>query len=136
MGVALVVTHGLGPKMLAATLGTTCALLLTLALGSLAVDAAHLTGFSSDEAVYLGTAAGDISIQGLLLAGLLIGALGVLDDLTVTQASIALALRRADPTLGFRVRSGPGMPGLCVNLLAIRPGIGRAGDALSQRARR
>jgi len=102
MLITLVVTHGLGPKMLAATLGTTCALLLTLGLGSVAVAAAHLTGFTSDEAIYLGTAAGDISLQGLLLAGFLIGALGVLDDLTVTQASIVLALRRANPLLGFR----------------------------------
>ena len=63
--------------------------------------AAHLTGFSSEEAVYLGAASSTISIRGLLLAGFLIAALGVLDDLTVTQASIVLALRRAKPELGF-----------------------------------
>ena len=101
MIVTLVVTHGLGPKLLAAALGTTCALLLTLGLAAGAVEAAHLSGFSSEEAVYLGAASSGISIQGLLLAGLLIGALGVLDDLTVTQASIVLALRRARPELGF-----------------------------------
>jgi len=101
MLVTLVVTHGLGAKTLASTLGTASALALTLGLGTLFIDLAHLTGFSSDEALYLRVAAGDISIQGLLLAGMVIGALGVLDDLTVTQSSIVLALRRADPTLGF-----------------------------------
>lgn len=102
MLVTLVVTHGFGPKMLAATLGTATALVLTLGLGSLFIGAAHLTGLSSDEAVFLRASVGDISITGLLLAGMVIGALGVLDDLTVTQASTVLALRRANPSLGFR----------------------------------
>lgn len=102
MIVTLVVTHGFGPKMLAATLGTAAALILTLGLGSLFIGAAHLTGLSSDEAIFLRASVGDISITGLLLAGMVIGALGVLDDLTVTQASTVLALRRANPALGFR----------------------------------
>ena len=97
MLVTLVVTHGFGPKMLAATLGTTAALILTLGLGSLFVGAAHLTGLSSDEAIFIRASVGEISITGLLLAGMVIGALGVLDDLTVTQASTVLALRRGEP---------------------------------------
>lgn len=101
MIVTFVVTHGLGPKMLAAALGTATALLITLGLGSLFIDLAHLTGLSSDEAIYLRTAVGTISIEGLLLAGMVIAALGVLDDLTVTQSSTVLALRRANPSLGF-----------------------------------
>ena len=102
MLVTLVVTHGFGPKMLAATLGTASALILTLGLGSLFIGLAHLTGLSSDEALFLRASVGEISITGLLLAGIVIGALGVLDDLTVTQASTVLALRRANPSLGFR----------------------------------
>ena len=102
MIVTLVVTHGFGPKMLSATLGTAAALILTLGLGSLFIEAAHLTGLSSDEALFLRATVGDISITGLLLAGMTIGALGVLDDLTVTQASTVLALRRVNPALGFR----------------------------------
>ncbi len=101
MLVTLVVTHGFGPKMLAATLGTATALLLTLGLGSLFIGLAHLTGLASDEAIFLRASVGEISITGLLLAGMVIGALGVLDDLTVTQASTVLALRRANPSLGF-----------------------------------
>jgi uncharacterized membrane protein len=102
MIVTLVLTHGFGPKMLAATLGTGAALILTLGLGSFFIEAAHLTGLSSEEAIFLRASVGDISISGLLLAGMVIAALGVLDDLTVTQASTVLALRRANPALGFR----------------------------------
>jgi uncharacterized membrane protein len=95
-------THGLGVKTLAACLGTSASLLLTLLLAQAATDVAHLSGVSSDEAVYLRATAGDISLEGLLLAGMLIGALGVLDDLTVSQASTVLALQRANPLQGFR----------------------------------
>jgi uncharacterized membrane protein len=98
----LVVTHGLGPKTLAAALGTAAALLIALGLGSLFIELAHLTGLSSHEALYLRATAGEISIEGLLLAGMVIGALGVLDDLTVSQASTVLALRRANPAMRAR----------------------------------
>jgi uncharacterized membrane protein len=101
MLVTLSVTHGLGAKMVPAALGTAASLVLTLGLGSLFIEVSHLTGLSSDEAIYLRTTVGDISIQGLLLAGMVIGALGVLDDLTVSQSSTVLALRRANPALGF-----------------------------------
>jgi uncharacterized membrane protein len=93
--------HGLGVKTLAACLGTAASLLITLALADAFVGVAHLSGLSSDEAIYLRTNAGGVSLQGLLLAGMVIGALGVLDDVTVSQASTVLALRRANERLGF-----------------------------------
>jgi uncharacterized membrane protein len=91
--------HGLGAKGIAAMLGTAASLGLTALLASIATDAVHLTGISSDETTYLRAIAGTISLQGLLLAGMIIGALGVLDDLTVSQASTVMALRRANPAL-------------------------------------
>ncbi len=94
--------HGLGVKTLAACLGTAGALLLTLMLADFATGFAHLSGVTSEEAAFLRATNHDISLQGLLLAGMVIGALGVLDDLTVSQASTVLALRRANPRLGFR----------------------------------
>jgi uncharacterized membrane protein len=102
MFVTIPLAHGLGAKGIAAMLGTAAALGLTAILASLAVDAVHLTGISSDETAYLRAVAGTISLQGLLLAGMIIGALGVLDDLTVSQASTVIALRRANPALGTR----------------------------------
>ena len=94
--------HGLGPKTLAACLGTAAALVLTLWLADLFTGLAHLSGISSEEAVFLRASNEDLSLRGLLLAGMVIGALGVLDDLTVSQASTVMALRRANPALGFR----------------------------------
>jgi uncharacterized membrane protein len=102
MLVTLALAHGPGVKTLAAALGTAVALVLTLGLASLFADLAHLTGLSSDEAVFLRATVGEVSIQGLLLAGVVIAALGVLDDLTVSQSSTVLALRRANPALGFQ----------------------------------
>jgi uncharacterized membrane protein len=102
MFVTIPLAHGLGAKGLAAMLGTAASLLLTAFLASVAVDAVHLTGLFSDETSYLRAVAGGLSLQGLLLAGMIIGALGVLDDLTVSQASTVMALRRANP--GLRTR--------------------------------
>jgi uncharacterized membrane protein len=93
--------HGGGPKTLAAVLGTAASLLLTVLLAWFFTKAAHLTGLASEEASYLQIAGADLSLQGLLLAGMVVGALGVLDDVTVSQASTVLALRAANPTLGF-----------------------------------
>lgn len=108
----LAITHGVGIKLLAASLGTTLSLLLALGLGALFVDLAHLTGLASEEAVFIRATAGDVSVQGLLLAGMVIGALGVLDDLTVSQASTVLAVRGANPDLSpralFRAAVGVG----------------------------
>jgi uncharacterized membrane protein len=102
MLVTLPLAHGLGAKTIAASLGTALALFLTLALAKVFTDMAHLTGLSSDEAIYLQATNRTLSLQGLLLAGMVIGALGVLDDLTVSQASTVLALRRANASFGSR----------------------------------
>ena len=102
MLVTLPLAHGFGVKTAAAALGTAAALLLTLVLADLFTDVAHLSGVSSEEAVYLRATDSVTSLQGLLLAGMVIAALGVLDDLTVSQASTVMALRRANPALRFR----------------------------------
>jgi uncharacterized membrane protein len=94
--------HGWGPKSLAALLGTAASLVLTALLALLFTELTHLTGLSSEEAIFLQIGNADVSLQGLLLAGIVIGALGVLDDVTISQASTVLALRRANPGLGLR----------------------------------
>ena len=94
--------HGWGPKSLAALLGSVASLLITALLAVVFTNAAQLTGLSSEEAIFLQIGDADVSLQGLLLAGVVIGALGVLDDVTISQASTVMALRRANPALGFR----------------------------------
>jgi uncharacterized membrane protein len=102
MLITIPLAHGLGIKSVAAMLGTASSLILVVVLARAATGFAHLTGLSSEEAVFLRAATGDLSIQGLFLAGMVIGALGVLDDTTVTQSSTVMALRRANPALRFR----------------------------------
>jgi uncharacterized membrane protein len=93
--------HGGGAKSLAACLGTALALLITLALADIFTGLSHLSGLSNEQDIYL-QATTHVSIKGLLLAGMVIGSLGVLGDTTVTQASTVMALRRANPTLRWR----------------------------------
>ena len=105
MAVALItipLAHGWGPKSLAALLGTAASLVLTALLAVLFTELTHLTGLASEEAIFLQIGNADVSLQGLLLAGMVVGALGVLDDVTISQASTVLALRRANPGLGLR----------------------------------
>jgi uncharacterized membrane protein len=94
--------HGVGPKSLAAMLGTTVSLALVALLALAFTELAHITGLSSEEAAILLQGGADVSLEGLLLAGIVIAALGVLDDVTVSQASTVLALRAANPRQGFR----------------------------------
>ena len=104
LAVALItipLAHGGGPKSISALLGTAASLLLTAGLAVLFTELAHLTGLSSEEAAFLQLGQADLSLEGLLLAGIVIGALGVLDDVTISQASTVLALRRANPSLRF-----------------------------------
>jgi uncharacterized membrane protein len=98
----IALAHGTGPKSLAAMLGTALSLMLTVGLAVLFTDLAHLTGLATEEAGFLQSTGSDISLEGLLLAGMVIGALGVLDDVTISQSSTVLALRGANPSLGFR----------------------------------
>ncbi|MBM3667125.1 MAG: YibE/F family protein [Actinobacteria bacterium] len=103
MILTIILAHGLNPKSLAALLGTTASLALVALLAQLFTDVTSLTGLSSEESgtLVFNEIVSQDSLRGLLLAGIVIGALGVLDDVTVSQASTVIALRRANPALGF-----------------------------------
>ena len=99
----LSLAHGLNAKSVSAILGTTASLLLVALLAKLFTDATSLTGLASEESgtlVFNGVVS-QPSLQGLILAGMVIAALGVLDDVTVSQASTVIALRSANPELGL-----------------------------------
>ncbi|MCH9700719.1 MAG: YibE/F family protein, partial [Actinomycetia bacterium] len=84
--------HGVSLRTSAALLGTLASLLLAAALSWGAIELAHLTGLSEDQNNEVAAYLGNVSITGLLLAGFIIGSLGVLNDVTVTQASTAFEL--------------------------------------------
>ncbi len=104
MFLALYLSHGINVRTTSAVLGTVVSLAITGFLATAAVNAAKFTGFSDEETGYLGATAGQIDLRGLLLAGIIIGALGVLDDVTITQSSAVWELHQANPHLGFRGR--------------------------------
>jgi uncharacterized membrane protein len=94
----LYLSHGLGLKTTAGLLGTVGALVLTGLLGTFFIDWTRLLGLASEEASFISARAeGAINLQGLLLAGLIIGALGVLDDVAMSQASAVFELHGLNP---------------------------------------
>jgi len=98
----IVLAHGVSAKSVAAVLGTTLSLGLTVFLATVFTALTELSGMASDQSVLLVVGQDHVSLRGLVLAGMVIGALGVLDDVTVSQASAVMALRRANPALGVR----------------------------------
>jgi uncharacterized membrane protein len=97
MLLTILLAHGWGPKSLAAILGTAVSLSLVGLLAVVFTNLTNLTGFSSEEAAILATNDSGISVSGLLIAGMVIGALGVLDDVTISQSSTVMALKATDP---------------------------------------
>jgi uncharacterized membrane protein len=93
----LYLTHGLSVSTSVAVVGTLASLVLTGLMAALATSATRLTGVASEETAYLNVVYGQVDMRGLLLAGILIGCLGVLDDVTVTQAATVTELARANP---------------------------------------
>jgi uncharacterized membrane protein len=96
MFVTLALTYGPGPQSLAAALGIGVSLLLAALVGHAMVAGAHLDGRTGE----LPLASLGVRLQGVVLAGMVIGALGVLTDMAVSQASAVTALRKANPGLG------------------------------------
>ena len=96
----LYLTHGIGIPTSVAVVGTLASLALTGVLSSFAVGALHLTGAADEQATYV-SIVHHVNLQGLLLAGILIGSLGVLDDVTVTQAATVNELAAANPDYRF-----------------------------------
>jgi uncharacterized membrane protein len=102
MLVVLLLAHGPSIRTATAMVGTGAALLLTILLATVFVEWAGLSGVTSDDASFVQATFGDVDLQGLLLAGIVIGALGILDDVTVTQVSAVYELRAADPAMSRR----------------------------------
>jgi uncharacterized membrane protein len=102
MLIALYLCHGLSARTSVAVLGTLISLLLIGVLGSLFIGWSALTGNTDDNTGLIHGLYPSIDMSGLLLAGVIIGSLGVLDDVTVTQTSAVWELHEANPTMGWR----------------------------------
>lgn len=102
LAVVLFGTHGIKPRSIIAFGGTFGAVIFTGLIAWWSAGAMRLTGFSSDASVYLNFATnGQLDLAGLLLGSIIIGILGVLDDVSITQASVVEQLKRANDSLKF-----------------------------------
>jgi uncharacterized membrane protein len=102
LGVTLYLTYGWNLKTHAAVISMVLVLLITGTLAALFVTFTKLTGSGDENALFLLQMLNtQINLRGLLLGGMIIGALGVLDDLVTTQASAVFELHHANPSLGF-----------------------------------
>jgi len=103
LAVSTYVTYGWNPKAHAAVAGMMLSLAASGVLASVFVGWTRLTGLSVEEGAYLVMEFGsDFDLRGLVLAGVIIGAIGVLDDICVGQAAAVFELLNANRDLGWR----------------------------------
>lgn len=108
--VSMGLAHGFNVRTGVALIGTVVALTLTTVLGWVFTQAMQFTGVATEDAAFLQAVSGGVlDLRGLLLAGLVIGALGVLDDITVTQAASVWEVFGADREMSFKALWSSGM---------------------------
>jgi uncharacterized membrane protein len=101
---SLVLTQGLNRQVLAAVLGTVIGLVVTGILAIVVTQAARFTvAQGSEQIVYIEQLTqGRIDLSGLLLAAVIFGGLGVLNDVAISQAATVDELRAVSPTMPRR----------------------------------
>ncbi|MGO1383587.1 MAG: YibE/F family protein [Arachnia sp.] len=102
MFVVLYVAHGISIRTSTALAGTLLGLAVTTGLGALAVGAARLSGFADEQEYDLAQLVPGLDFQELLMCAIIIGGLGVLNDVTITQSSAVWELRAAAPEMSRR----------------------------------
>lgn len=101
--VAIFFTHGFNKRSLVAFSGTVISVFLTGILAFFSIKFMNLTGFFSDETVYLNFSTnGSLNFEGLLLGGIIIGVLGVLDDIAITQVAVVSEMKTLSENLSKR----------------------------------
>jgi uncharacterized membrane protein len=102
MFVVLYLAHGFSARTTTALVGTLFGLALVTVLGAVSVGVARLTGLTSEETTQLLTFDPTLDFSGLVIAGCVVAGLGVLNDVTITQASAIWQLHEVDPAMGWR----------------------------------
>jgi len=100
--ISFYLSHGFNKKTTIAIIGTIVSLIITGILAGIFVDILKISGFASEDAGFLSVAMeGKMNMKGILLAGIVVSALGILDDITISQAAIAYQLKEANPSLSW-----------------------------------
>lgn len=100
--ITMLLAHGISLRTGVALLSTLVTLLLIAVLGAVVIEAGSFTGLADESSAFLQAFGATIDPRGLLLAGLVIGALGVLDDVTITQTTAVAEVSAADRQLSRR----------------------------------
>jgi uncharacterized membrane protein len=109
MFVVLYLAHGFSARTTTALVGTLFGLSLVAILGSVAVGVARLAGLTSEETTTLNNFDPTLNFSGLVLAGIVVAGLGVLNDVTITQASAIWQLHEVSPEMTWRELFNRGM---------------------------
>lgn len=109
MFVVIYTTHGFSVRTSVALLGTLVGIAVTAAIGAVSVTTTWLTGVSDDGGSRLAMLVPGLDFQGLLTCAVMIAGLGVLNDVTITQASAVWELRAASSTMTRSRLLGSGM---------------------------
>lgn len=99
VSISTFLAHGFKKRTQIAVLGTIITLGVASIISVIAVKITRLAGLGSDEAFALQLGSTNINLQGILLAGIIIGTLGVLDDITTSQAAAVDEISKANPKL-------------------------------------
>jgi uncharacterized membrane protein len=102
MLVVLYASHGVSAKTTTALLGTVTALGITTGLALWAASTAHLDGQTGEDALSLTQLVGAQTVSAAVISGLVLAGLGILNDVTVTQAAAVWELKAAAPHLHAR----------------------------------
>ncbi|MEY4723619.1 MAG: hypothetical protein RLZZ324_1132 [Candidatus Parcubacteria bacterium] len=101
--VSILLAHGANERTYLAIGASLGVLAFTIAMETWFVNASHLIGNGTEEAFFLsGAGMGNIDLRGLLLGGILLGAIGVLDDITTAQVAVVAQLKSANPRFGLK----------------------------------
>lgn len=109
MFVVLYVAHGVSIRTSTALAGTLIGVAITAGLGALSVEVARLAGFAEESDFELANFATNLDFRELLMVAIIIGGLGVLNDVTITQSSAVWELRAAAPSMTRRKLFAAGM---------------------------
>lgn len=101
----LYLSYGFNKKSLAALIGISLSLLFVGILADTFINSLSFSGLAGEESMFLAVETGNsLNLIGLLVAGIIIAAVGVLDDVAITQASAVFSLVSVDPSLrGFQL---------------------------------
>ncbi|MQA35668.1 YibE/F family protein [Modestobacter roseus] len=109
MFVVLYLAHGFNARATTALVGTLFGLALSAVLGTVAVGAARLLGFNNEENLQLLQLDRSLDFSGLVIAATVVAGLGILNDVSITQASAVWQLHDVSPEMGWRQLFARGM---------------------------